>query len=343
MRPKTLVTGANGYTGSSLCRFLAERNVPTRGMYYTPDGEPDYSHPNLEFIPGDLRDRHSLSRALDGIEVVYNIAALYRPTNVPNQAYYDVNVSGIRNIVELAAEMKVKRFVQCSTIGVHGHVDNPPADENAPIKPDDYYQHTKLEGEKISLARGRELGLPVSVIRPAAIYGPLEERFLKLPKLLQRRRFIMFGNGEVLYHFIHVNDLCAAFVLAATRSEAIGEVFIIGDDHAITLNQIIAIMCDELGVPPPRIRLPYSLLWVPSAACEFACKPFRISPPIHRRRASWFRSTRSFDITKARARLGFSPKVRTDDGLREMLRSYAEVGWLQPTGKLVHGTLARAG
>ena len=333
MTPTTLVTGANGYTGKHLCRYLAERGVPTRGMYYPPDGEPTFAHENLEFVPGDLRDRESLRRALEGIEVVHNIAALYRPTNVPDRLYREVNVDGVRNIVELAAEAKVKRFVQCSTIGVHGHVENPPADELTPPKPDDYYQETKLEGERISLQRGRELGMPVSVIRPAAIYGPLEERFLKLPKLLQKGRFVMFGDGEVLYHFIHVDDLCAAFVLAAEKPEAVGEVFIIADDGAITLNRIIEIMGDELGVPPPRLRLPYWALYVPSAICEFACKPLGLSPPLHRRRAHWFSSTRSFDITKARTRLGFTPKMPTEEGLRAMVRSYVEAGWLAPTGK----------
>jgi dihydroflavonol-4-reductase len=332
MKPSVLVTGANGYTGGNFCRFLAERDVPTRAMYYTPEGEPRFAHPNLEFVPGDLRDRDSLRQALEGIEVVYNIAALYRPTNVSDRQYYEVNVDGVLNMVELAAQAGVRRFVQCSTIGVHGHVHNPPANENTPPKPDDYYQFTKLEGEKLSLERGRELRLSVSVIRPAAIYGPLEDRFLKLPKLLQRGRFIMFGDGEVLYHFIHINDLCDAFVLAAERPEAVGEVFIIADDHAITLNKIIAIMCDELGVPQPRIRLPYATLWVASAICEFACKPFGVSPPLHRRRAHWFSSTRSFDVSKARNKLGYVPKVSVEDGLRQMVRSYVEAGWLRSTG-----------
>jgi dihydroflavonol-4-reductase len=233
MRPTALVTGANGYTGGHLCRYLAERGVPTRAMYYPPDGAPAFANPNLELGPGDLRDRESLKRALEGIEVVHNIAALYRPTNVPNRLYHEVNVTGIGNIVELAAEAGVRRFVQCSTIGVHGHVEHPPADETTPPKPDDYYQQTKLEGERLALERGRELGLPVAVIRPAAIYGPREDRFLKLPKLLQRGRFVLFGDGEVLYHFIHIDDLCAAFVLAAERPEAVGEVFIIADAGAI--------------------------------------------------------------------------------------------------------------
>ena len=274
MRPTVLVTGANGYTGRNLAQHLASRGTPTRAMYWAPDGEPDFAHENLEFVAGDLRDRESLKRALDGIEVVHNIAALYRPTNVSNAIFWEVNVEGIRNIVQLADEAGVKRFVQCSTIGVHGHVRHPPADEESEIKPDDYYQYTKLKGEEIARELGTKLGLKVVIIRPAAIYGPLEDRFFKLPKVLKSGRFIMFGSGEVLYHFIHIGDLCDAFVLCAERDKAVGQTYIIADDHAITLNQIVATMCAALDMPVPRRRLPIFVLMTASVLCEFACKPF---------------------------------------------------------------------
>lgn len=328
MTPRILVTGANGFTGSRFCQYLAKRGIPTRAMYWSPDGDPAFSHENLELVPGDLRDRESLKRALDGIEVVQNIAALYRPTNIPKSMYWDVNVEGVRNILELSAEAGVKRFVQCSTIGVHGNVENPPAAEEAPIKPDDYYQYTKLEGEKLARERGAELNLPVVIVRPAAIYGALEDRFLKLAKLVASRRFIMFGQGQVRYHFIHIDDLSAAFVLCAESERAVGETYIIADDHALTLEEIISIFADELKVPCPRLRLPYSLLYAASTLCEFACTPFGISPPLHRRRAEWFNSTRSFDISKARRELGYEPQVSPEDGLREMVRSYREAGWI---------------
>ena len=328
MRPTVLVTGANGYTGSNLCQYLARKGVPTRAMYWAPDGEPKFSHENLELVPGDLRDRESLKRALEGCEVVHNIAALYRPTNVANTVFWDVNVEGVRNMIELSVESGVKRFVQCSTIGVHGHVRNPPANENSEIKPDDYYQYTKLKGEEMARDLGAKLGLPVAIIRPAAIYGPREDRFLKIPKLIKDGRFIMFGDGEVLYHFIHIDDLSHAFELCAEKEEAIGQTYIIADDHPITLNHIVETMSGALGVKPPTWRFPLFVLNTASVACEFACKPFGISPPLHRRRASWFSHTRSFDISKARRELGYEPQVKIEDGLREMVRSYGEAGWL---------------
>ena len=329
MTKSVLVTGANGYTGSHLCQYLARRGMPIRGMYWPQDGKPTFRHENVQLVPGDLRDRGSVNKALQGIDVVYNIAALYRPTNVSNQMYWDVNVEGVRNIVHLAAEAGVERFVQCSTIGVHGHVENPPATEDAPLKPDDYYQYTKLKGEELCRELGRELGLAVTIVRPAAIYGPLEERFLKLPKLIQSGRFIMFGHGEVPYHFIHIDDLCDAFIRCAEREEAVGQTYIIADDHAITLNQIAAIISEALGVAPPNRRLPLGVLNLASIVCEFACRPFRISPPLHRRRAAWFSATRSFDIGKARRELEFKPAVRPADGLKDMIQSYRLEGWVK--------------
>ena len=328
VKPSVLVTGANGYTGSFLCRYLARKGVPTRGMYWPPDGEPDFSCENLELVPGDLTDRESLRRALDGVRVVHNVAALYRATNVPKKMYWDANVEGVRNIVELAAEAGVERFVHCSTIGVHGHVENPPADENAPIKPDDYYQLTKWEGEKIARELGPRLGLKLSVIRPAAIYGPRERRFLKLTQLIARGRFVMFGDGEVKYHFTHIDDLCRAFELCASRDEAVGQVYIIADEYALTLNQIVRIIAEALGVEPPRRRLPYGLLYATAVVCEAVCTPLRIRPPVFRRRAAWFRSCRWFDISKAKRELGFSPQVRPEDGLPQMVQSYRQAGWI---------------
>lgn len=328
MKPTVLVTGANGYTGKHLALYLAKRGVPTRGMYWAPDGEPEFGDENLELVAGDLRDRDSLARALDGIEVVYNIAALYRPTNVPNSMFWEVNVEGIRNIIELAAERGVTRFIQCSTVGVHGHVENPPADEDAPIKPDDYYQYTKYKGEELSLELGKELGLPIVVVRPAGIYGPCEDRFLKLPKLIQRRRFINFGDGEALYHFIHIDDLCEAFRLCAESDDAVGRTYIIADDSPIRIRDIVSIMAEELGVPVPKLRLPIFLLNTVAVLVEFACKPFRISAPLHRRRAAWFWHTRAFDAGRAKRELGFTPKVRPQDGIREMVRSFRQAGWI---------------
>jgi nucleoside-diphosphate-sugar epimerase len=328
MPKDVLVTGANGYTGANLCRYLADRGVAVRAMYYRPDGEPDFEHKLIEWVAGDLRERDSLERAVDGIDTLYNIAALYRVANVPNRVFWSVNADGVKNLIECAAAAGVRRFVHCSTIGVHGTIKHPPAVETSELRPDDYYQYTKLEGENIARTLGAELGLRMAIVRPAAIYGPLETRFLKLAQMINAGRFVMFGKGEVPYQFINIEDLCAAFVLCAERDEAVGETFIIADDYPLTINQVVSLVAQELGVDPPRLRLPVPVLYGASILCEAVCRPFGIAPPLHRRRASWFSSARAFDISKAKDKLGFRPKVKPEEGLAAMVRSYREAGWL---------------
>ena len=300
MEPKILITGVNGYTGYYFAKYMAKKNVPIRAMYYPPDGVPDLEHDCIELIPGDVRDRDQIKPAFEGIETVQHVAALYRPANVSKQAFFDVNVDGARNMIELAAAAGVKKYVQCSTIGVHGTVGRTVLDENAPIAPDDYYQQSKWEGEELARKLAPELGLPLTIIRPCGIYGPRERRFLKIAQLVKRRRFIMFGSGETYYHFIHVRDLCDAFLLAAEKEESVGRAYIIGDAHAVSINRFVKCLADGAGVKPPSIKLPYWSLLAAAYFFEGVCKPFGISPPMHRRRAAWFVSNRAFDMRAGR-------------------------------------------
>lgn len=170
--------------------------------------------------------------------------------------------------------------------------------------------------------------MEVAAVRPVGIYGPRESRFLKLAKTIKNRTFTMFGNGETLYHFVHVEDLCDAFMLCADRPEAVGQTYIIADDHPITLNNVVRIVSEELGLSPTKRQLPLWILLVASGIVEFGCKPFGIRPPLYRRRAFWFWATRAFDISKARRELGYEPKVAPEDGLKAMVRSFSEAGWL---------------
>ncbi len=97
-----------------------------------------------------------MRRAADGVEVVYHIAATYREAGQPDSAYRAINVEGTRNVLEAARAAGARRVVHCSTGGVHGHIANPPANEDAPFNPGDVYQETKLEAEQAG-ARVRQL------------------------------------------------------------------------------------------------------------------------------------------------------------------------------------------
>src|SRR5688572_15420833 len=165
---KALVTGAAGFTGSHLVRFLAQRGDEVRAMVRD-SARASFDDPRVEVVRGDLTDAASLGRAIDGVQVVYNIAARYREAGRPAAEYRAVNATAVGTIVELAKHAGVRRVVQCSTVGVHGDVEHPPANEDAPLRPGDVYQETKLEGERIGRAAAARTGVELVIARPTGI------------------------------------------------------------------------------------------------------------------------------------------------------------------------------
>ena len=145
-----LVTGATGFTGGHLARTLAARGRKVRVLVRDPRRASDLEAAGMELVEGDLRDRASLDRAVAGVERVYHIAAMYRQAGLPAEVYRAVNALAVRDLIEASARAGVKRVVHCSTVGVHGDVEHPPAGEDAPLKPGDVYQETKLEGERLA-------------------------------------------------------------------------------------------------------------------------------------------------------------------------------------------------
>lgn len=329
MKERVLVTGATGFTGGHLARRLASDGYQVRVVVRDPARAEDLRKLGIEVVKGDLRDRASLDRAADGIHTVYHIAALFRQENVTDKDMHDINATGVRNMIEAAIGAGVKHFVHCSTIGVHGATPrNPPANENSPYKPGDYYQESKTEGEKIAIEYMRSGKLPIVIFRPGGIHGPGDLRFLKLFKGIKNGRFVMFGSGDVLYQLVYIDDLVDGIILCGTKPEAIGNIYILTGEKPITLNQMVHTIADVVGVKPPRLRFPVMPLYVAGALCEVACKPFGIEPPLYRRRVDFFRKDRAFSIDKAMNELGFRPKVDVRTGLQRTAQWYKEHGYL---------------
>jgi nucleoside-diphosphate-sugar epimerase len=260
--------------------------------------------------------------------VVYHIAALFRPENVTRKEMWENNVQGTKNMLDAAVKAGVRRFVHCSTIGVHGDIKNPPANEETPYGPGDYYQESKTDGEKIALQYMRDGKLPIVIFRPGGIYGPRDLRFLKLIRPIKTGRFIMLGSGEVVYQMIYIDDLIDGIMLCGTREEAIGKIYILTGGEATTLNQLVQMIADVLGVRPPRLRFPVTPVYMAGFLCELLFKPLGINPPLYRRRVDFFRKTRCFDISKARRDLGFHPKTDLKTGIGLTADWYREHGHL---------------
>ena len=326
---RVLVTGATGFTGGHLARALASRGADVRALVRRPVS--DVSSPSVETVRsvyGDLRDARSLADATAGVDVVYNIAAVYRQAGLPIETYRAVNATAVGVLIEAAARGGVRRVVHCSTVGVHGDVEGPPANEDAALKPGDIYQETKLEGERIAREAGARTGVEVTIARPTGIYGPGDRRLLKLFRGVARRRWITLGNGEIYYHLTYIDDLVDGFRLCGEHPAAANRTYILAGGEVTTLNALVARVAEVAGVPAPRLHLPVWPVWIAGAACEALCTPFGIEPPLYRRRVDFFTKSRAFDIARARRELGYAPRVDLRDGITRTLHWYREHGWL---------------
>ncbi len=323
-----LVTGATGFTGGHLARTLAARGYQVRALVRDRRAAIDLERAGIELVEGDLRDRAALDRAVAGIDRVYHIAAMYRQAGLPADAYRAVNALAVRDVVEAAARAGVTRVVHCSTVGVHGDVEHPPANEDAPLRPGDVYQETKLEGERLAREASARLGIEVVIVRPTGIYGPGDRRLLKMFRGVARRRFPILGSGNIYYHLTYIDDLVEGFRLCAEHPAAAGRTYILAGGEVTTLNELVGMVAEIAGVPRPALHLPVWPFWIAGAACEAICAPFGVEPPLYRRRVDFYTKSRAFDSSRARAEIGYDPRVGLREGIARTLQWYREHGWL---------------
>jgi nucleoside-diphosphate-sugar epimerase len=325
---KTFVTGASGFTGGYLCSALREKGCEIKALVRKNSRCDHLKKPGIQLIEADLTDPDSLAGKLRDVDTVFHIAALYRQEGVSKDLFFKVNVEGTRALLEESLRAGVKRFVHCSTVGVQGEISHPPAKEDAPYKPGDHYQVSKLQGEKLALSYFREGKIDGVVVRPVGIYGPGDTRFLKLFKHIYNGSFKMIGRGSVLYHLTYVEDLARGIILAGESPGASGQIYTIGGNEYLPLSELVQLIAQILQKPVSKIHIPLWPVYAAAFCCELLCRPLAIEPPLYRRRLDFFTKDRAFNIAKAKKELGYLPKVPLKEGLTRTAHWYRENGWL---------------
>lgn len=328
MAKVAFVTGGTGFTGGYLCKNLKNRGYQVRAIARPQSDKSGLEKIGVEIVEGDFTDRGSLRGKMAGVDVVYHIAATYRQEGIPKKEFWRVNVEGTRNLLDEALHSNVDRFVHCSTVGVQGEIKNPPATEDVPYGPGDWYQQSKVDGELLALDYFKNKGLKGTVVRPVGIYGPGDTRFLKIFRYVKNGKFKMIGSGKVLYHLTFVEDLVEGIALAGEKDAAIGQIYTIGGNEYVTLNEYVRLLADIFGTEISKIKIPVWPVWTAGLLFEIICRPLRIEPPIFRRRVDFFIKDRAFDISKAKRDLGYQPKVSLRDGLKITADWYKEQGLL---------------
>lgn len=318
-----LVTGATGFTGSLLVKKLCAMGCSVKAIARTSSNIDPLKDLPIEWFRGEVYDEETIRSATQGVEYIFHVAALFRSAKDGDDEYSLVHVKSTQLLAQaVVGNPSFKRFIHVSTMGVHGHIEQPPGNEESPYGPGDIYQETKLEAELWIRKFSEENELPMTVIRPCGIYGPGDMRLLKIFKMAKLPVFPILGFGKCLYHLVHVDDLTDAILCAAAHDQALGEYFLAGAESHIPLTEIATIVAEELNKKLFILRIPVLPFFLLADLTEIICKPLGIEPPIYRRRVAFYTKDRSFDVSKIKKRIGFSPKHSNRDGIKETAKWY---------------------
>ena len=328
---KVLITGGTGFIGSRLGLKCLEKGYQVKILGQA-NNEAEAENERLlkengaEVVLASVTDREKLFELVAGTDIVFHLAAAQHEANVADDHFWEVNVTGTKNMLEASVQAGVKRFVHGSTIGVYGSAMNGCIDEQTPLKPDNIYGITKSEGEKLVLTFQDKL--PVVVIRISETYGPGDRRLLKLFKGIKKRVFFLIGNGQNLHHLIYVDDLIEGMFLAATAEEAVGEIFVLAGKEPLTTNAMVDTIAQKVDTKLLPFRAPFPLFFLTAVGMETVMKPLGIQPPLHRRRMDFFKKSFMFSQEKAAAKLGFNPRYSFSQGAEETTKWYTKMGYL---------------
>jgi len=330
---KLLVTGAAGFIGGALFRELMEYQLDVVGTVLYEEEAITLREKGYRAEVLDLASDENWDNLLQGVDVVFNIAALFQEVENTEAMFRKVNVDGTLKLVKAAEKAGVVRFVHCSTVGVHGHVKQIPCTEETPYNPMDEYHRTKLEGELAVLEYAKTLaenGMIVTVNRPAMVYGPGDTRMMKIFKAIHSRKFMMIGSGEVLAHLGYIDDQVDSLILSGVgpREKVHLEAFNIASSRPITLNELSSYIADAANVKLSKIKIPVFPVWFAGLICEIVCRPIGVKPPIFRRRVGFFTHNRAFDLSKAARLLNYHSKTDAEEGVKITLDWYRDKGLL---------------
>jgi nucleoside-diphosphate-sugar epimerase len=313
-----LITGGGGFIGSNLVDSQLAQGHRVRTVDLHAERLAHVAHhPNLDVVVGDITDQALVDQVVSGMDVVYHLASAHLDVSLSDETYWQVNVQATENLLRAAQSAGVGRVVHCSSNGVIGHVQNPPADETAPCNPTNVYERTKLAGEQVALQVAQETGLSVVVARPAWVYGPRCPRTQKLFNAIEKGRFVMVGDGQTLRHPIYVSDAVRGLELCAASENAAGQVYLLAGEKPVTIETLVRTIAEVVGVRPPAIRLPLWSAKIGGYALEWAFEPLGRQPPFSRRSVDFFLKNNAYDTSKARQELGFRPQVDLRAGLAQ--------------------------
>jgi dihydroflavonol-4-reductase len=325
---EVLVTGASGFVGGHLVEHLLGRGRTVRCLVRPTSNLRYMKGLGVDLAYGGLDDGTDWDAALDGVETIYHVAGL--PFARRARDYFNVNHLGTKAILAAAVKHpgRIKRFVYVSSLAAVGPaLDGCPVTEKTEPHPITPYGRSKLMGEEAVLAV-RDL-LPVTIVRPPAVYGPRDYAVFEGFKTIARGISPMIGRDDKQVSMVHVHDLVEGIALAGESKVSAGRIYFISSENAYSLRSLTETIARVMGRSARMIAIPRLVAYGLAAAVEAASVLTRRNPVISRDKITDLsQSCWSCSIDAAKRDLGFEQKIELEAGLRATFEWYKREGWL---------------
>lgn len=323
-----LVTGASGFLGSSLVRALAARGDAVTVLVRQTSNCSAFAGCPVARITGDVQDRDSLARSMQGNELVFHCAGRVADWG-PREEFLRVNVEGTRNLLDASRSAGVRHFIHISSLVVLGVPHSTPVKETAPYAARAFhpYVETKILAEKLVLDCYNRYRLPITIIRPGIIWGPGDTTIFPRLELLARKKLLAFiGRGNNVLCLSYIENLVAALLQAAAVEQPDGQIYSIADTEQITSRTFFTALASALELPPPTRAIPFSLLYAAAVLCELWTRLARpAQAPLLTRLGLYLWGTHYIaDTSRARQKLGYRQQVSFREGIQNLASWYRQ-------------------
>jgi nucleoside-diphosphate-sugar epimerase len=320
---KALVTGSTGFIGSHIAETLADKGWDVRLLVRDAGRLPDeVKRLKLETIIGDVRDAESVVHSMKGTELIVHSAALVGEWGDPKD-FYDINVQGMANMIDAAEKTGTQRLIDISSTSVHGYEGFNRDTEDLPYKKTGVlYSDTKLEAEKLVWEAHAQGRIVATTIRPCMVWGPRDKAyFTKIIEMLKKRKMMYVNGGRNIAGLSHVRNICDAVLLAVEKEEAQGKAFIITDDSDVTLREVVEKLCEELSLKKTLFSVSHGTANFMANASENIYRRLgaKNTPMLTRMGVACVSNNFSFDISRAKNILGYTPRYAFPGGLQEYI------------------------
>lgn len=327
---KALVTGATGFIGSQLVDDLLKKGYKVRCTIRKTSNLRWLKDKPIELVEASLSDVNSLERAVEGVDYIYHIAGLTAAKSY--QEFLKANRDGTLNLLKAVEKVnpKIKRFLHCSSQTVSGPAEslNKPSTEDMPPNPISSYGKSKKAAEDEVLKFKDKF--PITIVRPAAVYGPRDEDILGVFKTVKGGIGTLIGFSPKYVGLIHSYDLSIGMIQAAESENSISKIYFLSSEEFYTWQQILPLMKKAIGknffIP---IKIPHCLVLSIAGISGFAGK-FSKKPPIlnYEKGVDFIQPFWVCSVENAKRDFGFSQTVSIEDGINLTAKWYKENNWL---------------